>query len=136
MELRELQQTGPDSPLRYLKAQEIQYHVREIRPGTYEVPSQTHPYRKYIVRVGSEDFTCSCPDFLHRGIRCKHAQAVELFLKTTLKQSPAREGPIVLLGGDLLAPIEEKELSDEEAKRLLAEGEPKRIPDSAYAELY
>jgi hypothetical protein len=140
MELNELQEKGPESPLRYIKAQEIQYHVKEIRPGTYEVPSQTHPDHKYIVRVGSEDFTCSCPDFLHRGVKCKHVSGVELFLKTTLKQSPAREGPIVIemidLGGDFLPPIEDKELSDEEVKRLLCEGEPERVSDRVYAELY
>jgi hypothetical protein len=40
------------------------------------------------------------------------------------------------LGGDFLPPIEDKELSDEEAKRLLCKGEPERVSDRVYAELY
>jgi hypothetical protein len=69
--------------------------------------------------------------------------AVDLFLK-------AQHKPIDL-GNDFLPPIEDRELSDEEARRLLAEseteepkirtnfingGNPKRIADREYQDLY
>ncbi len=42
------------------------------------VPSETNPHKTYQVVLKLEGSTCSCEDFLGRGIKCKHQFAVEL----------------------------------------------------------
>jgi len=62
----------------------LESFVREIKPGFFEVPSQ-RTSEIYMVRTGANDTTCSCPDFVHRGVKCKHMLAVELHEGLELK---------------------------------------------------
>lgn len=55
------------------------------------VPSQTSN-KKYYVRKDAE-MTCSCPDCKTRGIKCKHAFAVEYYLQ---KIMTTREGKTMI----------------------------------------
>lgn len=51
------------------------------------VPSQTLSGR-YTVTRGDDGFTCTCPDFELRHMRCKHGYAVEFYLKRETTTSP------------------------------------------------
>jgi transposase len=55
-------------------------HIRP-KSGMYEVPSQTNSGTSYIVAMVAGQFRCTCPDFELTGLSCKHAYAVEYFLK-------------------------------------------------------
>ena len=44
--------------------------------GGWRVPSQTGT-GTYVVTVDGEKETCTCPDYEHRGSKCKHIHAVE-----------------------------------------------------------
>jgi len=37
----------------------------------HEIPSETKPGRKYVLRKTKKGWACSCPAFVFRG-RCKH----------------------------------------------------------------
>lgn len=47
---------------------------------TYYIPSQSDPNKKYLV-THKRLWECDCPDFKERHLKCKHIQAVELWLK-------------------------------------------------------
>lgn len=51
------------------------------RSGMFEVPSQTNSGATYIVANVEGQYRCTCPDFELTGKSCKHAYAVEFFLK-------------------------------------------------------
>ena len=55
-------------------------HIRR-KSGMFEVPSQTNSGATYIVANVEGAFRCTCPDFELTGKACKHAYAVEFFLK-------------------------------------------------------
>jgi transposase len=55
-------------------------HIRR-KSGMFEVPSQTNSGASYIVAMVAGQFHCTCPDFELTGKACKHAYAVEFFLK-------------------------------------------------------
>jgi len=99
MELAEFQSKDVESPLRALKAQGLK--PVKISDGLYSVPSGSRAGVAYT--VDPVEMTCSCPDFQYRGNRCKHLLAVER-----------------ILGSD----VPDRELSDDEARSLLAKGEP------------
>jgi uncharacterized Zn finger protein len=48
--------------------------VRELQErGLFEVESEKHPNRTYVVDLISR--TCTCPHFRYRGVQCKHIKA-------------------------------------------------------------
>jgi transposase len=51
------------------------------KSGMFEVPSQTNSGASYVVAMIAGQFHCTCPDFELTGQPCKHAYAVEFFLK-------------------------------------------------------
>lgn len=60
---------------------ELAATARITRKGEgWEVPSQTLNGR-YIVTRGNDGYRCSCPDYELRGVKCKHAFAVEFVMK-------------------------------------------------------
>lgn len=60
--------------------------------GLWLVPSQTNPRQVYKVAFRMEGATCTCQDFLDRGIRCKHIFAVDI---TISKQIDAKGNTII-----------------------------------------
>ena len=66
--------------IRELKGQEIASHegaVKRLSENEYEVHSQSREFTVYSVRRMSTGWTCSCPDYQTRGVRCKHIFAVQ-----------------------------------------------------------
>jgi hypothetical protein len=62
---------------RALKLFEERGHlIRSVAPDTFEVPSCGMEGRRYTVRYGGHEESCSCPDFAYRGEACKHLLAV------------------------------------------------------------
>jgi hypothetical protein len=63
--------------------------MMKIQPegNAWVVPSQTL-VGKYTVTRDGEDFPCTCPDFELRRQHCKHAYAVEFFLKRETVVAP------------------------------------------------
>ena len=55
-----------------------------IDKETFLIPSQSNPDKKYKV-IHHESWTCTCPDFQKRHIKCKHIRAVELWLNLRKK---------------------------------------------------
>ncbi len=53
---------------------------KRIDKETFIIPSQHNPDKKYKV-THKEEWTCTCPDFKYRKVKCKHIQAVEMWLK-------------------------------------------------------
>lgn len=51
------------------------------KSGMYVVPSQSNAGAEYIVAHIAGHFHCTCPDFELTGQPCKHAYAVEYFIK-------------------------------------------------------
>jgi transposase len=51
------------------------------KSGMFEVPSQTNSGASYVVAMVAGSFHCTCPDFELTGKACKHAYAVEYFIK-------------------------------------------------------
>ena len=67
--------------IRKEKGKEIASHegqVKRISDNEYEVHSQSREFTVYSVRRMSTGWTCSCPDYETRGVRCKHIFAVEI----------------------------------------------------------
>lgn len=84
MDLIELQKKNVQSPLRFLKAIDLERinHISEIAKGEglkiFEVPSASKKDVVYHVRLGSLGSSCTCPDFVHRGVECKHILACKI----------------------------------------------------------
>ena len=55
-----------------------------IDEETFLIPSQHNPNKMYKV-VHKQEWKCDCPDFKYRKVKCKHIQAVEMWLH--LRQS-------------------------------------------------
>ena len=51
-----------------------------LKSKTYQIPSQSNPNTKYTV-TNHRLWECDCPDFKERHLKCKHIQAVELWIK-------------------------------------------------------
>jgi len=52
--------------------------VRRINKHLYRVKSQSGNVKHYHVNLTKIGFSCSCPDYTYRGVKCKHVHAVEL----------------------------------------------------------
>jgi predicted nucleic acid-binding Zn finger protein len=50
--------------------------IRAVAADTYEVPSCGMLGKRYTVRYGGLEESCSCPDFAYRGEACKHLLCV------------------------------------------------------------
>lgn len=64
--------------------------IVENEDGSFSVPSQTHG-NSYEVRLISERWVCTCPDFEYRAVdACKHIFAVRMMIatKTYLRDEP------------------------------------------------
>ena len=72
---------------------------RMVNEEEFLIPSQSNPETRYKV-VHHEGWECSCPDFQERHLKCKHIQAVEMWLN--LRQN-LMDKDILALGDDLLA---------------------------------
>lgn len=54
--------------------------------GVWLVPSQNDPRKTYKVVLSLTKSTCTCEDFVGRGIRCKHIFAVDIAITKTLNK--------------------------------------------------
>jgi len=54
-------------------------YVRRIDEGSYKVKSQSGN-GEYDITTSESGLTCSCPDHVYRGVKCKHIWAVEFSL--------------------------------------------------------
>ena len=54
--------------------------IRMIGGSVYQVLSQ-NGNGVYLVSLTDDGWVCECPDFKFRGLKCKHAWAVELSIK-------------------------------------------------------
>lgn len=67
----------------------VETNVRRIDQSEYRVRSQSGQ-GEYAVLSTEAGWNCSCPDFAFRGLKCKHAFAVELSLKIRQRIENAR----------------------------------------------
>ncbi len=77
---------------RMMRGQEIarvESNVRRIDEHEYRVRSQSGDWEYTVIRTES-GWNCSCPDFQFRGVKCKHAFAVELSLQIRRRIENAR----------------------------------------------
>ncbi len=51
--------------------------IKRLDPFTYEVNSQSGHGCYTVVRSSETKWRCSCPDYIHRELKCKHIYAVE-----------------------------------------------------------
>jgi len=66
---------------------------KEVGINTYKIPSQSQRGNYMVEHKGRyQRWTCSCPDFQYRGLKCKHIYAVEFWLnlKEDIVQEVAR----------------------------------------------
>jgi putative transposase len=68
---------------------QVESNVRRIDQNEYRVRSQSGS-GEYIVLSTETGWNCSCPDFAFRGVKCKHAFAVELSLQIRRRIENAR----------------------------------------------
>lgn len=66
--------------IREQKAQELVNHVKRIDNHAYQVKSQSSN-NYYDVIATESGWSCSCPDFTYRQVKCKHQFAVEFSLQ-------------------------------------------------------
>jgi len=52
---------------------------KRVDEETFIIPSQHNPNIKYRV-IHKQEWKCDCPDFKYRKVKCKHIQAVEMWL--------------------------------------------------------
>ena len=55
-----------------VKTEEIEKDMQ-----TWEIPSESDPATKYIVKRSGDAWSCSCPAFLFKGGECKHIKYVK-----------------------------------------------------------
>ena len=67
----------------------VESNVRRIDQNEYRVRSQSGS-GEYAVLSTENGWSCSCPDFAFRGVKCKHAFAVELSLQIRRRIENAR----------------------------------------------
>lgn len=68
---------------------QVESNVRRISQYEYRVRSQSGDW-EYTVIQTETGWNCSCPDFAFRGVKCKHAFAVELSLQIRRRIENAR----------------------------------------------
>lgn len=51
-----------------------------VKENVFVIPSQSEPDKTYTVWQENEEWKCDCPDHQTRNIRCKHIQAVDMWL--------------------------------------------------------
>jgi predicted nucleic acid-binding Zn finger protein len=49
--------------------------IDKVAEGEWEVYSMTNPTKHYTVK---DDGSCTCPDYMFRGVECKHAISVDV----------------------------------------------------------
>ena len=84
--------TAPVFDYRMMRGKEIaqvESNVRRIDQNEYRVRSQSGD-GEYEVLQTEAGWNCSCPDFQYRGVKCKHAFAVELSLQIRRRIENAR----------------------------------------------
>jgi len=52
---------------------------KKVNEETFILPSQSNPDKKYKI-THKKEWTCTCPDFQKRHVKCKHIQAVEMWI--------------------------------------------------------
>ena len=65
---------------REIRGKEIASHegsIKRISENEYQVRSQSLEFTVYSIRRMETGWTCSCPDYQTRGVRCKHIFAVQ-----------------------------------------------------------
>ena len=60
--------------------------IKQVKEHLFKVQSQSKN-RFYDVRETDYGMTCTCPDFINRGGRCKHIIATKFYLEVQ-KESP------------------------------------------------
>lgn len=55
-------------------------NVKKINDNSFKVKSQTGS-KIYEVKATPSGITCTCPDFVYRGGKCKHIQATRYYLE-------------------------------------------------------
>lgn len=71
-------------------AAQAEYWLKGANPRGEEVfglPSQSEPGQYHIV---TDAETCTCPDFVQRGVPCKHVLAVRLYSELMRAQNSVR----------------------------------------------
>ncbi len=68
---------------------QVESNVRRVSQYEYRVRSQSGDW-EYTVIQTEAGWNCSCPDFQFRGVKCKHAFAVELSLQIRRRIENAR----------------------------------------------
>lgn len=73
---------------------QVQDAILRVDENTYRVKSQSNnkDYRVDATEIG---WKCSCPDHVHRGVKCKHIHAVELSLAIRKEVEVTRIEPIL-----------------------------------------
>ena len=73
--------TGTDST-REIKGKEIsdKGNVKKVSYNSFKVVSQSGK-GAYEVKATPSGMTCTCPDFVYRGGKCKHIQAPRYYLE-------------------------------------------------------
>ena len=61
--------------VRRRKATMLKNSVLKLGENSFAVPSEKEKGKGYIVQ---KILSCSCPDFIYRGGKCKHILAVEM----------------------------------------------------------
>ena len=54
--------------------------------GVWLVPSQTHPDKNHIITLGLVKSTCTCEDYQHSALPCKHIFAVQIRIADQLNK--------------------------------------------------
>jgi hypothetical protein len=80
METEKLQELRRERGMQIAKTS----HIMKVSKNEWLVPSQTRT-GAYTVKIFQDKQTCTCPDFIERGLKCKHLFAVEI--KQTLEVS-------------------------------------------------
>ena len=81
MKTEDLQRLRKQRALELVKSHRISRHSKE----EWRVPSQTK-IGNYKVLAGCGKESCTCPDFIERGLPCKHILAVELVQQLETKE--------------------------------------------------
>lgn len=74
-------------------AERFKSRIKRRPDGSYSVPSEKAPRRRYKVTLNPTEATCMCPDFRdHGGAKCKHIYAVEHLLRGDRDDGVAAHG--------------------------------------------
>lgn len=51
--------------------------AKEPETNTWFIRSSTDPNKAYLVQQAGDDWSCACPDYVHRRHACKHIKLVQ-----------------------------------------------------------